>query len=171
VKLVNEHNSTLIAPSVARSKAEYPEENKVEGVRVSVVLVNVIVPLATETRENPKGVPVAALNKQFFIAREVIDDAIKGETESPRDIPKDNSTHVISNAPVFTIAAPAPSVIPPTESVAFEDVEFDFTVVFVSVSLIDVVLEVIISITFPLSPLKWADPFVAVKHRYWSVPQ
>jgi hypothetical protein len=167
---VNVHHSTVIAPVVPRTTAEKPDEKEVRVVRVSVVLVNDIVPLSTETRENPRGVSSVA-NEQFVIFREVPEDAINGETDVPRDIPNDNSTHFTSNAPVFTIAAPLPSVIPPTERVALADVEFDFTVVFVSVSLIDVVLDVKISITFPLVPFRCADPFVTVKHRNCHTPQ
>jgi hypothetical protein len=170
VKLVNVHVVMVIAPVVARTKAEKPDENEVRVVRVSVVLVSDIVPLATETRENPRGVPVA-VNKQLVIVSDVVDDEINGVTDVPIPVPNDNSIHVITNAPVFVIPAPVPLVSAPTESVAFADVEFDLTVVLVSVNLTVVALDVKISIAFPLVPVRCADPFVTVRHRNWFVPQ
>jgi hypothetical protein len=124
VKLLNVHVVTVIPPVVERSKAEKPDEKEVRVVRVSVVLVNDIAPLKTETRENPRGVPVA-VKRQFVIVREVPEEEINGETDVPIEAPNDNSIHITSSAPVFVIPAPAPLVSIPTERVAFEDVEFD----------------------------------------------
>jgi hypothetical protein len=137
-----------------------------------VVLVRVSVPDATWMSVNPAVIAVApaCCSTDDPTVRLVVDDVIIGVTPFPNDSP--NVTRIKSNkrVPSFVIPAPFPPNPLPILTVA-NDVSFDFTIVFVSVTLDDNSPLVNILISLPVVPLKCPVAFSIVLHLNCAVPQ